>query len=135
MHPGDEDRAAGFATIFKRYDMEQLNRVELRGMVGTANVQDISGRKVCRFSVATSRAYRDPMGVAKIDTTWHRVNAWDGKGMPDLDMVRKGCKIEVVGRIRNNKFMGSDGLEHVSSEVQAIRMRLIEGEDSLANEM
>ena len=115
--------------------MEQLNRVKLRGMVGAASVQDITGRKVCRFSLATSRAYRDPMGVAKIDTTWHRVNAWEGKGIPDLDMVRKGSKIEVLGRIRNNKFMGSDGLEHVSSEVQAISMRLIEGDDALANEM
>ena len=86
--------------------MEQMNRVELRGLVGSTRVQTHSGRRVCRMSVATSRAYKDPMGMAKIDTTWHNVSAWEGRGIPDLDQIVKGSKVEVTGSIRNSRNTG-----------------------------
>lgn len=115
--------------------MEQMNRVELRGLVGSTKVQTHSGRRVCRMSVATSRAYKDPMGVAKIDTTWHSVNAWEGRGMPDFDQIVKGSKVEVTGTIRNSKFTTEDGVEHFSSEIQARKIQLLEGDEPLAYEM
>ena len=57
--------------------MEHLNRIELRGVVGTVRPQVVNGTKMSRFSVATSRAYKDREGVAQIDTTWHNIVAWD----------------------------------------------------------
>ncbi len=76
--------------------MEHLNKVQLRGVVGTVNLQELSGKRVCRFTLATDRAYKDAMGEAKIDTTWHTVNAWEGsKNIPDLDLIKKGSRVGV----------------------------------------
>lgn len=115
--------------------MEQMNRVELRGLVGSTKVQTHSGRRVCRMSVATSRAYKDAMGVAKIDTTWHTVNAWEGNGIPNLDLIVKGSKVKVNGSIRNFKFTTEDGVDHYSSEIQAKKIQLLEDDEPLAYEM
>lgn len=112
-----------------------MNRVELRGLVGSTKVQTHSGRRVCRMSVATSRAYKDAMGVAKIDTTWHTVSAWEGRGIPNLDLIVVGSKIEVNGSIRNVKFTTEDGVDHYSSEIQAKKIQLLEGDTPLAYEM
>ncbi len=115
--------------------MEQLNRVELRGIVGSSRITEHSGRRVNRFSVATSRAYRDPLGNPKIDTTWHNVNAWEGRGMPQLELIQKGSKVEVQGRIRNTRFQMEDGIDRFSSEIQAIRVSLIGSDVTLSDEM
>jgi len=49
--------------------MEQLNSVNLRGIIGTVRVQDIQDRKVANFSLATNLAYKGRDGEAIIETT------------------------------------------------------------------
>lgn len=90
---------------------------------------------VVHFTVATSRAYRDQQGAAVIDTTWHNVTGWKGKGLENVDLVSKGDKVYVVGRLRNSKFQGSDGLEHTATEVIASRVIILTGDDQLQYEM
>ena len=99
--------------------MEQINKIELRGIVGNARVQVVGDKKVIRFSLATEYAYKDRNGEPVIDTTWHNVSAWEGKGMPDLDTITKGSAVHVIGRMRYSKYTGSDGTEKQSFEVSA----------------
>ena len=87
--------------------MEQFNRIELRGKDGT------------------------PI----IETTWHNINAWEGKDIRDLDKIEKGTKLYVQGRIRNVRFVGQDGLDHFSTDVQAHRIVIIDGNEPLQYEM
>jgi len=116
--------------------MEQLNRIELRGMVGTVRQNTVGEDKlVVHFTVATSRAYRDQLGAAVIETTWHNVTAWKGKGLEEVDLVKKGDKVYVIGRLKNTKFMGSDNIERNATEVIASRVVILEGPDTLAYEM
>lgn len=115
--------------------MEQLNRIELRGIVGNVKPQEISGRKVYRFTLATSRAYKDKNGVAVIDTTWHNVVAWENRNV-DLSKLEKGTKLYVSGRVRASKFTSSvDDTEKTVYEVVASRVVFVDGEEPMSYEM
>ena len=109
--------------------MEQMNRIELRGIVGSVKTQIISGNKMSRFSVATSRAYKDKEGNAVIETTWHNVVAWESDRIKDLDLLRAGSKVYVAGRLRSHQFTGSDGVERTSFEVSASKVNILDTEE------
>lgn len=121
---------------FNLYDiMEQLNRIELRGTVGSIRIQEISGANVANFTVATNLAYRDKDGCAIIETTWHNVTAWESKDIQGLDRIEKGSKVHLVGRIRNQRFCGSDGVERTMYEVVARTVELIDDQEVLQYQM
>lgn len=111
--------------------MEQLNRIEIRGVVGTVKTQIINGSKMSKFSVATSRAYKDREGVAQIDTTWHNVLAWESDKITDLDKVKTGSKVHAVGRLQTQKYVGADGIEKTYYEVVASKVDVIESDEPL----
>ena len=115
--------------------MEQINKVELRGLVGTVRLQEVAGKKVARISVATSMAYNDRKGSAVIDTQWHNVSVWEGKRVTGLEQLRKGDRVWVTGRIRYNKFTGADGQDHYSTEILANRLTILDNEDDFPYEM
>ena len=115
--------------------MEQLNRIELRGTVGSIKTQEISGANVANFTVATNLAYRDKDGCAIIETTWHNVTAWESKDIQNLDRIEKGSKVHLVGRIRNQRFCGSDGVERAIYEVVARTVELIDDIETLQHQM
>ena len=114
--------------------MEHLNRIDLRGVVGTVKTQIISGSKMSRFSVATSRAYKDKEGVAQIDTTWHNVVAWENDKIQDIDKLKTGAKVFVSGRLQSKKFVGQDGMEKTSFEVVALKLTVYESDEPLQYE-
>ncbi len=115
--------------------MEQINRIELRGLVGSVNTQIYPQGKVSHFTVATNYAYKDKNGTPVIETTWHNVTAWETKGIADLDAIEKGSKVYVCGRLKFQKFTGSDGIERTSAEIQASRVVIISDEEPLNYEM
>ena len=133
------DRAArktpGNKLKHERLIMEQLNRVELRGLVGSVRHQTSGARRMAHFTVATSRAYRDRSGQAQISTDWHDVSAWEGKDIKDVDKIKKGDKVYVVGRLRYSSFMTEEGVERPSTEIVASKVSLLAGEESLPCEM
>lgn len=115
--------------------MEQINRIELRGAVGSVSKQAYDQGRVAHFTMATNYAYNDRNGGAVIETTWHNVTAWEGKCIPDLDEISKGAKLHVVGRLRIQKFVAQTGEEKVSVDVIANRVTVLKNEDPLQYEM
>ncbi|MBR5704054.1 MAG: single-stranded DNA-binding protein [Bacteroidales bacterium] len=115
--------------------MEQINKIELRGLVGFARTQEVGKKKVAHFTVATSMAYNDRNGAAVIETQWHSVTAWEGKRIEGLDKLKKGDKVWLFGRLRYKKFTGSDGVERDSAEIIANRLTIIDDDDAFPCEM
>ena len=89
--------------------MEQINKVELRGNVGMVYLNKAGGRRAIRISLATNVGYHASDGSPVIETTWHNINAWEGKGMPDFDQIQKGTGLHVWGRIRSTRAQSSSG--------------------------
>ena len=115
--------------------MEQINRIELRGLVGTVNTQIYPQGKVSHFTVATNYAYKDKNGSPVIETTWHNVTAWEGRDIQNLNELEKGSKVYVLGRVRKQRFTGSDGIDRTSNEVIARRIVKIDLDQPLSREM
>lgn len=111
--------------------MEQLNKIELSGNVGTVRISDVGENKVAKFSLATNYVYKNRNGDAVIETTWHNVVAWSGKEMPDIEKIQKGCGLYVCGRLRSSKYTASDGTEKQIYEVIANKIVFHDYADSL----
>jgi len=107
--------------------MEQLNRIEIRGNVGNVNILKVGEGRVAHFSVATNYAYKGRNSEPVIETTWHNVTAWEGKNIPDLDIIAKGGSVYVSGRIRAQKYAASDGTEKTSMEIIANSVEVVDG--------
>ena len=105
--------------------MEQLNRIELKGNVGSVRITEAGSGKVARFSLATNYLYQAKDGSGTVETTWHNIVAWEGRGIPDLSVIEKGCPLYVCGRVRSTRYTASDGTEKTSFEVVASRISRI----------
>ena len=99
--------------------MEQLNRIELRGNVGNVRFSETGTGKMARFSLATNYLYKNKDGDGAVETTWHNIVAWSGKGMPDLRKIEKGLPLYVCGRLRSSRYTSNDGVEKQVYEVVA----------------
>ena len=114
--------------------MEQLNRIELRGTVGSVRYQSFGDNSVANFTLVTNYAYKDREGAPVIETTWHNISAWEGKEIQNVSEIVKGSKVYICGRLHNRSYTGADGTDHFITEVVARRVALISGDD-LACEM
>lgn len=106
--------------------MDNLNRVELKGIVGAVRITPVGDRKIFRFSMATNYAFKDREGNSVIETTWHNVSAWNGPECPDLDKLQKGTHVHVIGRICNMRYIDNAGCERTVHEVKAGQVRILE---------
>lgn len=104
--------------------MEQLNRIELRGNVGNVRISTVGSSQVARFSLATNFMYKTKDGEAVVETTWHNIVAWAGKGMPDFNRISKGVPLYVCGRLKSSKYTAGDGTERQIYEVIASRLAI-----------
>lgn len=111
--------------------MEQLNYVKIRGRVGNVRVNNVGERAVCHFSVATNIIYRNSDSVATEEVTWHACNLWSSRKCPDVNVVKVGAPVEIEGRFRTNKYTGSDGVEHYSSEILVNELKLLPENEQL----
>ena len=55
-------------------ELECINRVELRGIVGTSRVTEVGDRNLINFSLATNYAYKDKDGYPVSETTCYANN-------------------------------------------------------------
>ena len=109
--------------------MEYLNRIELRGIVGSVALNRVGEAEVCRFSLVTEYSYKDRDNNPVVDTTWFNVTAWQGKNIPDLRQIGKGAIVQVAGRVRTFRFTMADGAERSGWEILARRVSILAPDD------
>ena len=108
--------------------MEYLNKIELRGVVGSFQITPMNGTKVARFSLATEFCYKSNTGGIVIDTTWFSCTAWDGDKMPDLDSLQKGSKVHLIGRVGMQRYIDANGCDRQIWEIVASELEILEGD-------
>ena len=98
--------------------MKSFNQIVFKGSLGRdARVNNVGGRKVANFSVATEYYMKKQDGTGVAEVTWLDVNAWEGYGICDLDQLKKGVKVSGTGRLRTRKYTDNSGEEHSLLEV------------------
>ncbi len=63
-----------------------------------------SGNKVCTFSVATNRTYKDANGVRQDKTDYHNIVVWGKTAENVATYMKKGSQILVEGRMETRSW-------------------------------
>jgi single-strand DNA-binding protein len=78
-----------------------------------------TGQSVCSFAVATNRRWKDKDGNTKEDTQYHEINVWGKLGELASQMLSKGKKVYVEGRLQTSSWEGTDGAKRSRTEIVA----------------
>lgn len=76
-----------------------------------------TGAAVCTIGLATNRQWTTEAGEKKEETEFHRVIAWNKLAELCSQLLVKGRKIYVEGRLRTNQWQGQDGSQRSTTEV------------------
>lgn len=94
------------------------NRVELIGNL-TRDPElryTPNGAAVATFSIATNRSYTVD-GERKEDVDFHRCVAWNKLAELCSQLLKKGVKVFVSGRLQNRSWEGQDGQQRNMTEI------------------
>lgn len=109
--------------------MAYLNKVMLIGNIGKdpeIRVSPTTGKKCVRFSLATSKRYRDQNGEQKEQTEWHNVVGW-GKTAEIVEQlgICKGTSLYVEGELTNRSWTDNQGQKRSMTEVNISTFQLL----------
>ncbi len=76
-----------------------------------------TGTAVCSFSVATNRSWTTDSGEKKEEVDFHRIVAWNKLAELCSQLLAKGRKVYVEGRLANRKYTTQDGQEKQITEI------------------
>jgi single-strand DNA-binding protein len=95
------------------------NRVNLIGNLGmNPQVRELgNGRKVARFTVATSESYRNSKGDKVTETQWHNIVAWGSQANFAEKYMEKGQQVAVEGKLTHRQYQDTKGEKHYITEV------------------
>lgn len=76
-----------------------------------------AGTAVCTFGLATNRAWTTQTGETKEETEFHRIVAWNKLGELCAQLLAKGRKTYVEGRLTTRSWTAADGTQRTSTEI------------------
>ncbi|MGY5845783.1 single-stranded DNA-binding protein [Salegentibacter sp. HM20] len=95
------------------------NKVQLIGNVGRepeiVNLE--SGKKLAKFSLATSENYKNNNGEKVKDTQWHNIIAWGKTAELIEKYVNKGKEVGIEGKLTSRSWDDKEGNKHYITEV------------------
>jgi len=101
--------------------MSSFNKVSLFGNVGKdpeiTTLQ--SGKKIAKFSLATSEKYTDKDGNKNEHTDWHSIIAWEKLAELCEKWVKKGSSIIIEGKISYRNYENKEGQKVYITEINA----------------
>ncbi|MBI2334895.1 single-stranded DNA-binding protein [Candidatus Daviesbacteria bacterium] len=94
------------------------NRVELIGNL-TRDPElrfTPNGAAVCTFGLATNRSYVSE-GERKEEVDFHRLVAWNKLAELCNQLLKKGMKVFISGRLQTRSWEGQDGVQRQTTEI------------------
>lgn len=103
------------------------NRVQLIGNLGNdPEVKEFAkGKKVARFSIATSDSYKDKDGNWVKETQWHNLVAWNKTAEIVEKHLGKGLEVVVEGKLTTRNWEDKDGVKRYMTEVIVNELLLV----------
>lgn len=105
--------------------LTQLNRIELRGILGNVTRVKCEGKTLYRLSVATSLLLRDKEHRPVIETTWHLVNYMS----EDENLFKTGDYLHVIGHMTSKRIESDDRPPYNIYEIWATKVEKINVEE------
>ena len=82
-----------------------------------------SGAKVCSFSVATNRVWKDKNGAKQEAADYHNIVVFGRQAETAGQYLKKGSSVLVEGRMQTRSWDGADGQKKYRTEVVADRVQ------------
>ncbi len=114
--------------------VRSLNKVQLIGnMTRDPELRYTpAGTAVCTFGLATNRSWTTQTGELKEETEFHRIVAWNKLGELCSQLLAKGRKIYVEGRLATHSWTGQDGAQRTSTEIVIEDMIILDSKKSIS---
>ena len=109
--------------------MSGVNKVILLGRLGgDPEVTTLkSGQVVAKFSLATSKSYKDKQGK-KVDTTqWHNIVMWQPLAQVAEKYLSKGSLVYLEGEITSRSYDDQHGTKRWFTEIVAHELTMLGG--------
>lgn len=84
------------------------------------------GTAVCSFGLATNRTWVTESGEKREETEFHRIVAWNKLAELCSQLLFKGRKVYVEGRLQTRRWTGSDGTERQTTEIVINDMMILD---------
>jgi single-strand DNA-binding protein len=84
------------------------------------------GAAVCTFGVATNRNWTTESGEKKEDVEFHNIVAWNKLAEICSQLLKKGRKVYVEGRLSTRSWQGQDGTQKQRTEVVITDMVILD---------
>jgi single-strand DNA-binding protein len=103
------------------------NKVQLIGNLGgNPEVKNTeSGKKLARFSIATSEEYRNAKGDKVKETQWHNMVAWGKVAEIVEKFLLKGSEVAVEGKLIYRNYNDKEGNKKYITEIQVNELLLL----------
>lgn len=99
-----------------------------------------AGTAVCTFGVATNRSWTTQTGETKEETEFHRIVAWNKLAELCSQLLAKGRKVYVEGRLSTHTWAAQDGTQRTTTETVIEDMIILDskrvvrpGEEAIAS--
>lgn len=99
--------------------MKSLNKVQLIGNLTRDPEMRYTpqGTAVCTFGVATNRSWTTDSGEKKDEADFHNIVAWNKLAEICAQLLKKGRKVYVEGRLSTRSWQGQDGTQKQRTEI------------------
>jgi len=97
------------------------NHVQLIGNLGQdPEIKQLeSGKKLAKFSIATTESYKNKNGEIVNDTQWHSIVAWDNLAQIAERYLHKGKQVALAGKLSHRNYEDKDGIKRYVTEIVA----------------
>ena len=105
-----------------------LNRVQLIGNL-TRDPElryTPSGTAVCTFSVATNRSWKTESGDTRDEAEFHRIVSWDKLAEICSQLLKRGTRAYVEGRLQTRKWQTKEGQDRQTTEIVISEMMVLD---------
>lgn len=112
--------------------MKSLNKVQLIGNLTRDPELKFtpSGTAVCTFSIATNRQWTTDQGEKKDEADFHRIVSWAKLAEICGQLLKKGRKTYVEGRLQTRSWQDKEGVTKYMTEVVISDMILLDSRGS-----
>jgi len=76
-----------------------------------------NGKPVCSFGLATNRRWKNEAGQLQEETEFHNIVVWGKLAETISQILKKGNRAFVEGRLRTRSWEGQDGVKRQRTEV------------------
>ena len=103
------------------------NKVSLIGRLGKdpETITFESGKSLTRFSMATHQKFKQKNGDWNEDVQWHNVNAWGRVGERMNNILSKGKKVIIEGRLIHQTYENKEGERKNRTVIEANEFMLL----------